>query len=237
MSADEKFFAWLDGELEGAEAAEMAARVEADPELSMLADQHRAMQSRLRSAFDATSAAPLPERLRKTVSAASSNLIDLGEQRERRLRPKQFGGLPQWAMIAATLVLGIFAGTMVPGRGGSPVEIQDGQMYAASGLGRALDTQLASSPSGDAIRIGLTFRDSGGAICRSFSGPAATGLACRGDGRWAVRGLFPATEGQGSDYRMAAGMDPNLAALVGSTMAGEPMDAAQEQAARKNGWR
>jgi hypothetical protein len=32
-------------------------------------------------------------------------------------------------------------------------------------------------------------------------------------------------------------MNPNLAALVGSTMAGEPMDAAEEQAAREKGWR
>ncbi len=237
MNVDEKFFAWLDGELEGAESAEMAARVEADPELSALAHQHRAMQSRLRSAFDAVSTAPLPERLRKAASPAPSNLVELAEQRERRLRPKRFGGLPQWAMIAATLVLGIFLGTMVPERDGPPVEIQDGRMYAASSLDRALDTELASAPSDETIRIGLSFRDSGGSICRSFSGSAATGLACRDGGRWRVRGLFPAGEGQGSDYRMAAGMDPNLAALVGATMAGEPMDANQERAARERGWR
>jgi hypothetical protein len=36
---------------------------------------------------------------------------------------------------------------------------------------------------------------------------------------------------------MAAGMDPNLAALVDSSMAGEPFDAAQEKAARDKGWR
>jgi hypothetical protein len=35
---------------------------------------------------------------------------------------------------------------------------------------------------------------------------------------------------------MAAGMDPNLAALVDSTMVGEPFDAAQERAARQKGW-
>ena len=44
-------------------------------------------------------------------------------------------------------------------------------------------------------------------------------------------------EGQSGHYRMAAGMDPNLAALVGSTMTGEPLDAAQEKAARDRGWR
>jgi len=36
---------------------------------------------------------------------------------------------------------------------------------------------------------------------------------------------------------MAAGMDPNLAALVDSTIAGEPLDATAEKAARDKGWR
>ena len=234
MSADEKFFAWLDGELDRAEAAEMAARVEADPELAALAEQHRAMQARMKTAFDAVANAPVPEQL---LSAAESNIVDLAERRERRVLPSRFGGLPQWAMVAATLVLGVFLGTLVPGQGDSPVQLRDGRMYAASRLDRALDTELASAPSGGPIRIGLTFRDSGGAICRSFTETAATGLACRDEGRWRVRGLFPAGEGQSGDYRMAAGMDPNLAALVGSTMAGGPMDAAEEQAARKRGWR
>lgn len=236
MNADEKFFAWLDGELDATEAAEMAARVEAEPELAVLAERHRAMQARLRTAFDAVALAPVPERLRDTAHA-DANVINLAERRERRLRPARLGGLPQWAMIAATLVLGIFVGTLVPGRSESPVQLHDGRMYAASNLGRALDTELASAPSGDAIRIVLTFRDSSGTICRSFTSTAATGLACRDDGRWRVRGLFPAGEGQSGDYRMAAGMDPNLAALVGSTMAGEPMDAAREKAARRRGWR
>jgi hypothetical protein len=237
MNVDEKFFAWLDGELDGADAAEMAARVAADPELAALADQHRAMQARMKSAFDSVAAAPVPESVRKAASAVPPNVVDLAVRRERRLRPARLGGLPQWAMIAATLVLGIFVGTLVPGQERSPIESRNGSLYAANGLDRALDTELASAPSGGPIRIGLTFRDSAGAICRSFTGTAATGLACRDDGRWRVRGLFPASEGQGGEYRMAAGMDPNLAALVGSTMAGEAMDSAQERAARKRGWR
>jgi hypothetical protein len=234
MSADEKFFAWLDGELDGAEAAEMAARVDSDPELAALAEQHRAMQACMKSVFDAVEDAPVPEQL---LGATKSNVVNLAERRERRLQSSRFGGLPQWAMIAATLVLGVFLGTLLPGQSDTPVQLRDGHMYAASILDRALDSELASGPSGGPIRIGLTFRDSGGAICRSFTGTAATGLACRDAGRWRVRGLFPAGEGQSGDYRMAAGMDPNLAALVGSTMVGEPMDAAQEQAARKRGWR
>jgi hypothetical protein len=83
----------------------------------------------------------------------------------------------------------------------------------------------------------MTFRDQSGTICRSFSESGASGLACRDGGRWQVRGLFAAPEGQSGAYRMAAGMDPNLAALVDSTMAGEPFDAARERAAKQRGWR
>jgi hypothetical protein len=49
--------------------------------------------------------------------------------------------------------------------------------------------------------------------------------------------LFAAPESYGGDYRMAAGMDPSLAALVDSTISGEPLDASQERAAKAAGWR
>lgn len=235
MRDDDKVFAWLDGELEGAEAAEIAARVDSDPELAAIADRHRAMQARLKGAFDKVAAAPIPERIRAAASVDRSNVVDLGVRRDRARRA--IPALPQWAMIAATLVLGLFVGTQLPGHGDSPVQMRNGALYAAADLDRALDTQLASAPTAGPIRIGLTFRNSDGTVCRSFAGTAATGLACHDDGRWRLRGLFPASEGQSGEYRMAAGMDPNLAALVGSTMAGEPMDAAQERQASEHGWR
>lgn len=109
-------------------------------------------------------------------------------------------------------------------------------MYAAAALNQALDTQLASAPQGD-TRIGMTFHNQAGAICRTFTTPASTGLACRDPNGWRVRGLFAAPEGQAGDYRMATGMDPGLAALVESTMAGQPFDAPQERAAKQRQWR
>jgi hypothetical protein len=139
--------------------------------------------------------------------------------------------------MAATLAIGVLIGTLAPQqRQASPVEVQGGKIYAASAVDEALSTQLASAPRGD-VRIGVTYRDQSGAVCRSFTDPSSSGLACREGKGWRVRGLFAAPEGQGGSYRMAAGMDPNLAALVDSTMAGEPFDAAQEKAARDKGWR
>src|SRR5947209_4909654 len=210
MTEDDKFFAWLDGELEPADAAEMEAKVAADPQLTRLAEQHRALGARLKGAFDPIAEAPVPERLHAALRP-SAEVIDFAAAKPARITPS----LPQWAAIAATLAVGIFVGTAIPQRSGAPVEVQGGKIYAAAALDQALDTQLASAPAGD-VRVGLTFRDQAGEICRSFTQPAASGLACRAAGKWQLKGLFAAPEGQGSSYRMAAGMDPNLAALVDS---------------------
>lgn len=232
---DEKFFAWLDGELSGEEAAEMGAKVAADPRLGELAEQHRFLGSRLRSAFGTIAEAPVPERLAEAVHAPRSEVVDFAQRRRER-GPGGWASLPQWAAIAATLVLGLFIGLMVREPSGGPVELESGGMYAAEALDRALDAQLASAPENGDVRIGLTFRDQAGAICRSFTGEQASGLACRDGERWRVRGLFAVPEGQSSEYRMAAGTDPALAALIASTMASEPFDAEQEQAAKQRGW-
>jgi len=231
MNDDEKFFAWLDGELGPAEAAEMEAKVAADPQLARLAEQHRALKAQLSNAFDPITAAPVPEHLKAAIRP-TAEIADFAAARRARRIPS----LPQWTALAATLAAGIVVGTMIPHGGSAPVEVQDGKIYAAADLNRALATQLASAPTGD-VRIGLTFRDHSGEICRSFTQQAASGLACRGGGRWQLKGIFAAPEGQGTDYRMAAGMDPNLAALVDSTMAGEPLDAAGEKAERDKSWR
>lgn len=231
MTEDEKFFAWLDGELEPDEAAEMEKKVAADPALAKLAEQHRSLGTKLSNAFDPVLTAPVPKGLADALKP-SAEVIDLASARRRRSMPS----LPQWTAIAATLAVGIFIGNMIPQRSNAPVDLQGGKIYAAASLNRALDTELASAPAGD-LRIGITFRSSGGQICRTFTQPAASGLACRSEGKWQVKGLFGAPEGQQADYRMAAGMDPNLASLVGSLMTGEAFDAAQEKAARQKGWR
>lgn len=236
MVEDETFFAWLDGELAPGEAAEVERQVAADPELARRAAEHRALGTGLRDAFATVAVAPIPEPLERAVRAEPSNVVELSGWRKRLARP--FGGPGQWAAMAATLALGLLVGTALNSGGGvSPVEVRGGEIYAAGAIDQALDRQLASAgPDGD-VRIGLTFRDQSGVICRSFEGAAASGLACRDDGDWRLRGLFDAPESTETDYRMAAGPDPRLMELVDSAIAGEPFDAAQEQAARERGWR
>jgi hypothetical protein len=230
MSDDEKFFAWLDGELSGDEAAAMERRAHDDPRLAELADRHRAMQVRLKAAFDPIAEAPVPERLSNLTDR--HEVIDLGAARDkRRLR-----WLPQGVAIAASLAAGVWLGTRLPQGEDTQIQANGAQVYAAAALDEGLNRGLASAPSGQ-VRIGVTFRSTDGAICRSFTEGAQSGLACRSGERWRIRGMFVSSQAQQGDYRMAAGMDPALAALVGSTMSGAPFDARAEQEARQRGWR
>lgn len=237
MVDEQKFFAWLDGELSADEAADVERQVAADPEMQRLAEEHRAMAAGLRRAFDTVAAAPVPDAIRRAAEPEPSNVVSLASWRDKLLRPFA-SPVPQWAAMAATLVLGIGLGTALNlERGTAPVEVRGGAIYAAGSIDRALDAQLASAGAAGDVRIGLTFRDQSGAICRSFETAASSGLACRDDGSWKLRGLFAAPEGGSTEYRMAAGADPRLMELVDSEIVGEPFDAVQEAEAKQRGWK
>lgn len=236
MTGNKKFFAWLDGELSGVEAAEMAARVASDPALSRLAEQHRKFEARLKRSFDSIAEEAVPEELVTTIRNERAKVVVFGVA-----RPSVKSGwrtmVPQWAAMAATLVIGVFFGTMmVPNRAGAPLVVEGDGVYAAGKLDRTLDTRLAADPADGDLRVELTFRDQSGAICRIFTQTGANGVACRKGGRWLIRGLFGASEAGVGDYRMASGIDPQLAALIDSTIAGEPFSATQERTAKQSGW-
>lgn len=232
MIEDETFYAWLDGELQGEEAARVAARVEADPLLKVRAEQHRALAAGLRGAFD-----PVLNQGGNPPSFGSAEVVSFAPRAPAQGARGPAFGLPQWAAMAATLAIGIVAGQLLGDRSTSPVDSRDGMLVAAASLDRALDVQLASAGADGPVRVGLTFRDRDGDICRSFTGAAGSGLACRKGDDWRVEGLFGASGGQQGHYRMAAGEDPRLAALIDEHIAGEPFDAAAEKAALEKGWR
>ena len=237
MVSDEKFFAWLDGELSGAEATEVETGVAADPELTRLAEQHRLLSRTLRNAFDEVASAPVPAWVAAAAARPHADVVDFAEAGRKRENKMRRGALPAWIGMAASLALGLLLGVLLRNPASGPFDAEGSGLYAAASLDRALDTQLASAPAAGDVRIGLTFRDRAGNICRSFTVRGSAGLACRDHGRWTVRGLFAAAEGQSSEYRMAAGTDPNLAALINSSIAGAPLDEQQEKAARLNDWR
>ncbi len=229
MTDDGEFYAWFDGELQGEKADRVAARVAADPTLAKLAEQHRAVAAGLRDAF-----VPVMENAPPAPLFGGAEVVDLQARREAR---RVSFGVPQWAAMAATLAIGIVAGQFVGPRSDTPIETRGGAMVAAASLDQALDAKLASTGNDGPVRVGLTFRSQDGGICRSFSEGGASGLACRDGGGWRVEGLFARPSGQGGDYRMAAGEDPRLAAMIDERIAGEPFDAAAEKAALEKGWR
>ena len=233
MIDDEQFYAWLDGELAGEEEARVAGAVAASPELTARAEQHRRLTAGLRRAFD-----PVLQSAAEPPRFGAAEVIDFGARATERERRRNWFATPQWAAMAASLALGLILGAQLTSGGPEgPVAVDGGRLVAASALDEALDSRLASAAATGGPRIGLTFRDAAGRICRSFIGAEASGLACRDGETWQVQGLFPAPEGQASEYRMAAGEDPRLAALIDQTIDGEPFDAAQEQAALERGWR
>ena len=234
---DDKFFAWLDGELSCAEAAEVAAAVASDPELTRLAEQHRSLSRTLRSAFDEVASAPVPDRIGAAVTSANADVIDFAEAGRRRSEKQRPGASSAWMGMAATLAIGLLLGVLLRAPGAAQFAAESSGIYAVASLEQALDAQLASAPGTGDVRIGLTFRDRAGDICRSFAVRGSLGLACRDDGRWNVRGLFGAPEAKSGEFRMASGTDPHLAALIESSIAGEPLDEQQEKAAQRSGWR
>jgi hypothetical protein len=239
MIDDATFFAWLDGELDPSEADRVEAAVAADPALARRAAEHRAMQARLRAAFDPIADAPLPGRLADAVPGGEQRVVSFADARARR---DARASLPMWrqaAAMAATLVVGIAVGNMVVPQGGSsPIAPEAGRLVASAGLENALYAQLASAPAGDeGPRIGLTFRDRQGSICRTFEDQSAQGLACHEGGDWRIRALFQGSDSPTGEYRMAAGADPRLLEIVDETIHGEPFDAARERDAQKRGWR
>src|SRR4051794_15220592 len=135
MMDDEKFFAWLDGELDPEAAADMQAKVAADPQLSRLAEHHRAFGAQLKGAFDPIADAPIPQPLGAALRP-SAQVIDFAAAKQARSMP----ALAQLAAMAATLAIGIFVGMRVPESSG-PVEVHGGKLYAAAALNNALDTQ------------------------------------------------------------------------------------------------
>jgi hypothetical protein len=233
MIDDETLLAYADGELEPGRAAAVERMLAEDPALAAKLEQHRRVGARLRAAYDPVLNEPVPERLARTARGGAT-VISLAEA--RAAREAKSGPARDWrvgGLLAAGLVAALMVGQALWTPQTGPVAERAGRLVASGDLGRALDTQLSGS--GSAVRVQLTFRDRAGSICRSFTGTLADGVACRENGRWALKALFPG-EGQTGNYRMAASGDPRVLQAVTSTMAGEPFDAGQERAAKARHW-
>jgi hypothetical protein len=232
---DEVLMAYADDELDAQTRAAVEAAMASDPEIARRIAQHKALRSRVHSAFNKVLDEPVPARL----LPRKGNLVPM---RRRQVRHWTW---PQWTAIAASLIVGVIAGrlALLGSHGPGPIVMRGGRVLAGSVLADALSDQLAGDQTvADPVRIGVSFRSKSGEYCRTFTlrQPAAVaGLACRAAQGWQI-GVLAGAEwrgGHSGTYRQAASsMPPAVVAAVDDQIAGEPLDARAEAAARGRHW-
>jgi hypothetical protein len=217
--------AYVDGELDADARARFEAELTHDPSLAAEVAAQRRLRDRLAAAYDPVLAEPVPLNLKLAAQAAND-------------RPARRFGLPQWAAVAASLVVGVLVGRVaLPQHPQGPLTAEGGALAARGELAQALDRRLAAEAG--PIRVGLSFQANDGRYCRTFqSAPdRLAGLACRDAARWQVR-TVTAWAPAATDYRTAgAETPPEILAAIDALIAGEPLDAAAEEAARQRGWK
>lgn len=221
----EMLMAYADGELDPLDAKRVERAIAGDPALAREVERHRALRKRISDSFAPVADEQVPDRL---AALLKTNVVDLPAPKTRPI-------LTRWreaAALAACLVLGLMIGIGVS-RG--PVSAGAGGLYASGSLAAALDDQVGGADG--AVKVAVSFRDKQGSYCRVFSSSAADGIACRDASGWSLRRTQQGSTAQRGAYAQAGSPDPELMAAAQDMMAGEPLDAKAEEAARKAGWR
>lgn len=244
----EEIMAYVDGELDETARVRVTMAALGDPALAESIANQRALKSRLQASFAPVAEAPVPgewvDAIRHATERPVAQVIDFASARDRKealasTGAQRFRRAP-WAgaAVAASLVLGIFIGSQWQGRvGNGPIVARNGALVATGTLGTVLDGQLASAQNGASIRIMGTFRRAGGNVCRVFSGPQASGIACHAGHVWQVQHLLPGSTDASATYRQAGSHAAELMAMAQNMATGDPLDANQEREAKAAGWR
>lgn len=216
------WMAYVDGELDAAEAARVEAAMRGDPQLAATVAAQQRLRERLRGAYAPVVSEPVPPRLAKAVAAPAAARSHA----------------PTWLAMAASLALGVLLATWWQPGSREALELSEGGLVAAEDLGRALDRQLAAEREGD-IALGLSFRSSAGDYCRSFTleTQSLAGLACGSAGAWRVVALGEAAPAGPGLRQASSALPPSVLAEVDARLEGETLGREAERRARDAGWR
>ena len=240
--SDELLMAYADGELDLVARAEIETAMANDPAVARMIERHRAMRANVQAAYGSVLDEPVPDRLTSLVAApVAAPVVEISARRAAAPAPAAASRrwqLPQWSAMAAAVALGLFVGIFMMRSPEAPyVEAQAG-LFARAELARALNGQLASDPGTGPVRIDTSFRNQAGGYCRTFrlqqEAPLA-GLACRTGEEWKIQVLAAALSEDG-ELRGAASMPMAVLQAMDGLIAGEPLDAPSEIAARDAGW-
>jgi len=227
--SDDILMAYADGELDPAERAAIEQAMRTDPDVAAAVARHRALRADVASAFAGILDEPVPARLRPPAPAT---VVSLDAAREKRRR----WSWPEWGALAATLVVGVLAGKMVPG-GGPAIAGNGNQVVAQGELASALDRQVGGGKADGAVKVGVSFAARDGHYCRGFVMGAAAGLACREGGQWKIPVLAETAPEAAGGYRQAGSALPAAVLdAIDARIADKPLDAAGEEAARAHNW-
>ncbi|MFT4056233.1 MAG: transcriptional regulator [Novosphingobium sp.] len=255
--SEEELAAYADGELAGTEAQRVAAAIAAEPALAERLEAERRLRSLLKGHLEPVVSEPVPENLRLMIAAAEdaeadptdakvqepARILDFAAARSRRdqkarTAPPRRLTLPRWwstgAVIAASLVLGLFLGTRMAddGAGVTP----SGALMATGMLAKGLDEKLASSNEPGKLRILTSFRRNDGSYCRVYDAGASSGIACKDSQGWILQRAVTNAASQHQEYRQAGSAAAELMTAAQAMAQGDPLDAAQEREVRAAGW-
>jgi hypothetical protein len=243
--SDETLGAYVDGELDTAQRAQVEAAIACDVDIAKRVERLRAVLNQLLAAFSSTAQEPVPQRLLDTAMQAppQAAVADLAQARAARqpVRNWQWGEL---SAIAATLVVVMLFGYFLLRSSDADLIVKrQGVLLARGTLAEALSTQLASEQARDAtVRIGLSFRDKQGDYCRTFAvqdGRDLAGLACRESAGWHVQTLVrneAPIGGSGGPEPAGNALPAEVLRAVEEKITGEPLDTAGEAAALRSKW-
>jgi hypothetical protein len=229
MIEEEKLIAFVDGEASESEQAEIEAAASTDPRLAARIEAHRRLRAQLARAYAPIAEQPSPTLLVDLAERRAAGVVNFAARARRSFAV-------QAAALAACLIGGVFLGLFAAGEG-RPVVADPQGLRAGGALSRFLDTRLASEAEPtDTMRVGVSFRNREGDYCRMFELPRLGGLACKTGRVWRIQ-VAERVQSRRSAYRMAGAEGPGALAAMNAIIQGEPLDAAQERAARTRGWR
>lgn len=236
---DETLMAFADGELDPATTTQVAAAIDADPDLQarlrLFSESRNRLQAEAQDAFAQSSAqdAQLIARIRAAsvvpanTAAATSGAVDISAATPGNINRRPL------AAIAAALALALIGGGLWWQLGDSADSARlDAAQVAAldnlpSGEAQALDEQTT-------LTMIASYRNGKDELCREFETHNATGMeiivACRDRNDWSPRfamDVEAATDG----YVPAAGELEELDAFLANTQAGAPLTPEEEAAA------
>jgi hypothetical protein len=212
---DEVLSAYIDGELDPEQAAQVAVALAQDSDAASRLRRLRCGDALLRQALDW----PFPDQADLTGRFAAEMQAP---------PPRRMAALVLGALAAAAA--GVAAGWLA-----QPQHLTidpDHGAFAGRDLARSLETHVDGGAG--PVRITLTFRARDGRFCRSFTwGASLEGVACRERDRWRLETLWAPRQMAAS----AADAKSPIARTLEALGAGETFDLQQEAGLVASHWR